>query len=66
MTLQSLFRVWGKWAAEHKTGERMSQNAFQKALRSMREGPIRPGQKKRGRTACRLRDQTRGDQLHRS
>jgi putative DNA primase/helicase len=44
--LQVLFRNFGKWARENKTGERMSQNAFSKALKSMNMAPIKPGQKK--------------------
>mgnify|MGYP000461565524 CR=1 FL=1 len=44
--LSDLFRVWGKWAAENRTGERMSKNAFAKALKTMNRSPIKPGQKK--------------------
>ncbi|UXA10754.1 hypothetical protein KXD97_22095 [Mycobacterium sp. SMC-8] len=44
--LAELFRVWCKWAIENKSGERMSQNAFRKALMAMHHDPIRPGQKK--------------------
>ena len=46
--LADLFRVWKAWAEETRTGERMSQNAFFKALRSYTDGntdtPIRVGQ----------------------
>ena len=48
VTLTQLFRVWKAWAEETRTGERMSQNAFFKALRSYSDGntdtPIRVGQ----------------------
>lgn len=41
----ALFRVWGRWAAENKTGERMSKAAFRRALKSLGEGPVKPGQR---------------------
>ncbi|MCZ4534234.1 phage/plasmid primase, P4 family [Gordonia terrae] len=47
--LPELFKVWDAWAAANKTGERMSQNAFRKALRSLSDGnatSIKPGQTK--------------------
>jgi P4 family phage/plasmid primase-like protien len=39
----ALFRVWGKWAADNKSGERMSKAAFLRALKSL-GGGVRPGQ----------------------
>lgn len=48
--LNALFKVWGVWAKENKTGERMSQNAFRGALKSLGTDPgipIRPGQKRK-------------------
>lgn len=44
----ALFRVWGRWAMENKSGERMSKAAFRRALKSLAEGPIKPGQKYKG------------------
>lgn len=48
--LGALFKVWGMWAKENKTGERMSQSAFRGALKSLGGDPgtpIRPGQKRK-------------------
>lgn len=41
----ALFRVWGKWAAENKSGERTSKAAFRRSLKSIGVGQIKPGQK---------------------
>ncbi|MCV7223631.1 DNA primase family protein [Mycolicibacterium elephantis] len=44
----ALFRVWGKWAAENKSGERTSKAAFRRSLKSIGDGQIKPGQKFKG------------------
>jgi putative DNA primase/helicase len=43
-----LFRVWGKWAAENKTGQRMSKAAFRRALKALSEGDIKASQRNTG------------------
>jgi putative DNA primase/helicase len=50
--LADLFHVFGAWAGMVKSGERMSQTAFAKALNTMHEGPIKTGQKRRPGGEC--------------
>lgn len=50
---KALFRVWGKWATENKTGERMSKAAFRRALKALDVkaldgGEIKPSQRNNG------------------
>nr|WP_052741305.1 phage/plasmid primase, P4 family [Mycobacterium sp. UM_NZ2] len=49
----ALFRVWGKWATENKSGERMSKAAFRRALKALDVkaldgGEIKPSQRNNG------------------